>query len=213
MNENLTYTQVQEYLQGLAHERPEEMIQMEAYAKEHRFPIIGPVCGYLCYQVAHMIGAKKVYELGSGYGYSTAWFAKAVQENGGGVVHHVVWDEELSRMAKEHLANLGYGELVEYSVSEATEALEQTPGPFDLVFCDIDKHGYPAALPVMKEKLRSGGVMLVDNMLIQGRIFDDKDDTENVAGVREFTRMVNADPDWISTIIPIRDGLLLAWKK
>jgi len=64
----------------------------------------------------------------------------------------VVWDEKLSKMAKEHLVNLGYSDLMEYTVGEATEALRQTPGPFDLVFCDIDKHGYPAALPVMKEK-------------------------------------------------------------
>jgi caffeoyl-CoA O-methyltransferase len=54
-----------------------------------------------------MIGAQRIFEMGSGYGYSTAWFAKAVQENGGGVVHHLVWNKELLQQAREHLSALG----------------------------------------------------------------------------------------------------------
>src|SRR6476619_916846 len=106
-----------EYLDRLVPPRPPEMQAMEAYAKQHDFPIIGPASGYFCYQIARMIGARRVFELGSGYGYSTAWFAKAVQENlaqggvegGGGEVHHVVWDEQLSQMARGHLGALGFG--------------------------------------------------------------------------------------------------------
>ena len=113
-------------------ERPQEMQVMEAYAREHRFPIIGPSAGYLCYQVARMTGATNVFELGSGYGYSTAWFAKAVEENGGGQVHHVVWDENLSQMAKQHLGNLNYDAKIHYTVGEAVQALRDAEGPFDL---------------------------------------------------------------------------------
>src|SRR5215208_1266653 len=98
-----------EYLDGLVPERLPELQAMEAYAKEADFPIVGPASGYLCYQIARMIGARRVFELGSGYGYSTAWFARAVQENGGGTVHHVVWDDKLSQMARQHLGALGYG--------------------------------------------------------------------------------------------------------
>src|SRR4030042_3246085 len=90
---------INDYLTGLVPERPAEMQAMEAYAEETNFPIIGPVCGYLCYQVARMVKARSVFEMGSGYGYSTAWFARAVQENGGGKVYHVVWEEELSKRA------------------------------------------------------------------------------------------------------------------
>jgi hypothetical protein len=105
--------QVKRYLDDLVPERPNEMKQMEAYAAEHGFPIIGPAAGYFCYQIARLIGARSVYELGSGYGYSTAWFAKAVLENGGGLVDHVVWDEDLSQKASRHLTNLGYADLDE----------------------------------------------------------------------------------------------------
>src|SRR5215213_5684210 len=94
-----------EYLDSLVPPRPPEMQAMEAYAKQTDFPIIGPASGYFCYQIARMIGARRVFELGSGYGYSTAWFAQAVKENGG-VVHHVVWDEGLSQKARGHLQAL-----------------------------------------------------------------------------------------------------------
>ena len=96
--------------------------------------------------------------MGSGYGYSTAWFAKAVQENGGGVVHHVVWDHALTRKAQKHLEILGYNEVVKYHTGEAVQTLQETPGPFDLIFNDIDKEAYTSSLPTISEKLRPGGV-------------------------------------------------------
>ncbi len=213
MAPELVWSQVREYLDGLVPPRSPEMQTMEAYAKEQKFPIIGPASGYLCYQVARMIGATRIFELGSGYGYSTAWFAQAVQENGGGVVHHVVWSDELSQKARGHLGALGYEAIVQYHVSEAVQTLRETPGPFDLIFNDIDKHGYPDSLPVIAEKLRSGGVLIIDNMLWSGRIFDPDDQSPDTEGVREFTHRITTDPGWIASLVPIRDGLIVAYKK
>ncbi len=204
---------VREHLEQLVPPRPPELQAMEAYAKEHRFPIIGPVAGQLCYQVARMIGARQVFELGSGYGYSTAWFAQAVRENGGGTVHHVVWDEALSQLARRHLAALGLADLVQFHVGEAVETLRQSAGPFDLIFNDIDKEGYPAALPVIRDRLRPGGVLIVDNMLWSGRIFDSSDQSPDTRGIRELTRLIQADRGWIATIVPIRDGVLVAYRR
>ncbi|MEW5988703.1 MAG: O-methyltransferase [Chloroflexota bacterium] len=212
MTNELISTQVREYLDKLAPARPAEMQRMEEYARQVDFPIIGPACGYLCYQVARMIGARRVFELGSGYGYSTAWFAQAVKENGGGVVYHTVWDEGLSQKARGHLVALGLDSLVQFRVSEAVQALRETAGPFDLIFNDINKEGYPASLPVIREKLRPGGVLIVDNMLWSGRIFDPGNRTEATEGIRELTRRLTADPGWITTLIPIRDGLMVAMK-
>src|SRR5690606_4497088 len=179
---------LQAYVEKLVPERPPEMQLMEAYAAEHRFPIIGAPAGYLCYQIARIAGARRIFELGSGYGYSTAWFARAVQENGGGEVYHVVWDEELSQRARGHLERLGYGDIVRYRVGEAVQALRETEGPFDLIFNDINKEGYPASLDVIEEKLRPGGVLIIDNMLWGGRIFDEADRSPATEGVREATR-------------------------
>lgn len=209
----LTYTNVQDYITSLVPPREAELLEMEAFAEKHDFPIIGPVCGYYCYQLARMISATSVFELGSGYGYSTAWFAKAIKENGGGIVHHTVWEEELSERARGHLVKLGSADLVQFHVSEAVEALKQTQGLFDIIFNDIDKQAYPASLPFIKEKLRSGGLLIIDNMLWHGRIFDKKDIAPTTIGVQEFTKQITNDPDWIVSLAPMRDGMIVAYKK
>jgi len=202
--------ELHQYLDGLVPPRPAEMQAMEAYAKQNKFPIVGPAAGYFCYQLARLIGAKRIFELGSGYGYSTAWFARAVKENGGGTVYHVVWDDGLSERARKHLSVLGYDGIIQYRVSEAIKALRETEGPFDLIFNDIEKDGYPASLPIIKEKLRPGGLLITDNMLFHGTIFDPQNHTKSVDGVREFTRLVMNDPTLTASIVPIRDGLLVA---
>lgn len=213
------YEHIQEYLGGLIPPRPAEMQAMERYADEHNFPIIGPVAGYYCYQLARMTNALSIFEMGSGYGYSTAWFAKAVREtsaeqrNAPGSVHHVVWDEGLSRMAREHLKNLGLDTLITFHVAEAVQTLKESTETFDLIFCDIDKDGYPSALAVIEEKLRPGGILIIDNMLWHGRIFDSADQTAATNGVREFTRQICSSPDWVVSLAPLRDGLIVAHRK
>lgn len=205
--------QLESYLNGLVPARPAEMQAMEQYARETGFPIVGPASGEFCYLIARLVGARRVFELGSGYGYSTAWFARAVVENGGGIVHHVVWDEELSQRARQHLAKLGYNGTVQYRVSEAVQALKETEGPFDLIFNDIDKHAYPASLSIIYEKLRPGGVLIVDNLLWHGQVLDPDDHERNTEAIREFTRMITTSPDWITSLVPIRDGLMVGYKK
>ena len=135
-----------------------------------------------------------------------------MEENGGGKVHHVVWDEKLSMDARQHLERLGYSNLIEYHVAEAIETLEHMSGQFDLIFNDIDKECYPESLPMIREKLRPGGVLIVDNLLWGGRVFESKDNDPSTGGVRELTRLLTTDSNWISTIIPIRDGMLIAYR-
>ncbi len=198
------------YIESLVPERPPELQAMEAYAREHDFPIIGPACGHICYQVARMIGARNVFELGSGYGYSTAFFARGVKENGGGTVHHVVWDQDLSSRAKTHLTALGCADVVTFHVGEAVGTLRETRGPFDLIFLDIEKKDYPAAIPVIEEKIRAGGVLIVDNTIWSGRVYDANEHSPDTEGVRALTRALASSPRWLTSIVPIRDGLMIA---
>lgn len=206
-------TQLGDYLDGLVPARPRTLQQMEAYAAEHNFPIVGPASGQFCYFIAKLMRARRVFELGSGYGYSTAWFARAVQENGGGEVHHVVWDDKLSQMAQQHLSDLGYANLVHYHVSEAVQKLRETEGPFDIIFNDIDKQAYPNAVPVIAEKLRPGGVLIVDNTIWSGRVWDSTNQEVSTQAIRRFNNLITTDPNWIATLVPIRDGLMVAQKK
>jgi caffeoyl-CoA O-methyltransferase len=212
MDKPLIPEYLMDYIDQLVPPRPAEMQRMETEAQEIDFPIVGPASGFLCYLVARMIGARRIFELGSGYGYSTAWFAKAVVENGGGEVWHVVWDEEMSNQARRHLTALGYNEVIRYRVSEAVQALRETAGPFDLIFNDINKEDYAASLPVIAEKLRSGGVLIVDNMLWHGTIFDAKNKTPSTESVRNLTRMLTDSPDWAASLVPVRDGVMVAYK-
>ena len=209
----ISYDKVQDYLTSLVPPREPELQAMEKYADKNNFPIIGPACGYYCYQLARMLNARSIFELGSGYGYSTAWFAKAVMENGGGVVHHTVWDEELSKRAAGHLSALGRGDVVRYHIAEAVETLRQTEGPFDIIFNDIDKDAYPSSLPVIKEKLRSGGILIIDNMIWHGQILDPNDHEKTTEAIREFTKTITTDADWIVSLMPARDGMIVAYKK
>jgi caffeoyl-CoA O-methyltransferase len=209
----LNFDIVQDYITSLVPPREAEMHEMEKYADKTNFPIIGPAGGYYCYQIARMIGARSVFEMGSGYGYSTAWFAKAVLENGGGVVHHTVWDEKLSKMAASHLSRLGFDGLIQYHVAEAVETLRQTDGLFDLIFNDIDKEAYPGSLPLIKTKLRSGGVLIIDNMLWHGQILDPNDHAKSTEAIRDFTKTITTNKDWIVSLAPVRDGMIIAYKK
>jgi caffeoyl-CoA O-methyltransferase len=186
------------------------MSAMEDAAARTRFPIVGPAAGQFCYAMTRLAGARSVFEMGSGFGYSTAWFARAVRENGGGVVHHVVWDEELSARARRHLTALGLADLVRFHVGEAVETLRRTDGTFDVIFNDIDKQAYPASLPVIRDHLRPGGLLIVDNMLWHGKIFDASDHAATTEGVRELTRLLTAGAGWICSLVPIRDGMIVA---
>ena len=208
----LVASQVAAYLDGLVPRRPPRLAELEVEAQRTDFPIIGPATGHLCYLLTRLTGARQVFELGSGFGYSTAWFARAVKENGGGTVHHVVWDEDLSRAARENLAALGLADVMRFHVGEAVATLTDAAGPFDIIFNDIDKHDYPKALDVIASKLKAGGLLLADNLLWSGRIFDGRDRSKDTRGIRQFTRRVQADPRWISSVIPIRDGLLVAYR-
>jgi caffeoyl-CoA O-methyltransferase len=208
---------LQSYLDELVPDRPPELRGMEAKAAAEGFPIIGPACGQVCYLIARLTGARRIFELGSGFGYSTAWFARALRENGiepgKGIVHHTVWDQDLSDQARRHLSALGLADLVRFHCAEAVATLGEQTESFDLIFSDIDKEGYPASLPVIEQRLRPGGVLLVDNMLWGNRIFDPAADDEATEGVRGLTRMIAGSARWIGSILPIRDGLLLAMRR
>ena len=206
----VTYDQICEYHAKLSDHGDPILQRMEAEARAEQFPIIGPASAKFCYLMARAIGAKRIFELGSGYGYSTLWFAKAVRENGGGVVHHTVWSDDLHQRARANVEEAGYTDLVQFHLGEAVQTLRETEGPFDIIFNDIDKDGYPASLPVMKEKLRVGGLILIDNMLWHGRIFDESDQDESTQGVREFTRQLQEDPDFVFQLVPVRDGVITA---
>jgi predicted O-methyltransferase YrrM len=202
--------EIKKYIDQLsAHDDP-VLTEMEAVASKRNFPIIGPVVGRFLYQTTLIRKATRIFELGSGYGYSTLWFAKAVQRLGGGEIFHTDGDRQNSEQAKSYLSRAGVGNFVRFIVGDAIEALHQTPGSFDLIYMDIDKHQYPDAFPVIREKLPAGGVLIVDNMLWFGQVVDKNDITPSTEGIRRFTRALWADPEFFTTLVPLRDGFVIS---
>jgi predicted O-methyltransferase YrrM len=210
---DLFHARLMPYLESLVPPRHPVMEEMEARARATGFPIVGPAVGQLFYVLTRLAGARRVFEMGSGFGYSTAWFAMAVRDNGGGEVHHVVWDAQLSRDARGYLERMGLLPVVRFHVGEAVARLASVDATFDVVFNDIEKPAYPAALPVIKARLRPGGLLLADNVLWYGRVLDRRVRDEATEAIRAFTRGVSEDPDFAATVVPLRDGVLVAYRR
>jgi len=183
--------------------------EMEAYAKENRFPIIGQVAGRFLRQLAMLTNAKNVFEMGSGYGYSAMWIAGGMAA--GGKIICTDNSEENKNLALSHFEKVGRANMLEFQVGNALEIIQKTDGPFDIILNDIDKEHYPEAFDLAVTRLRKGGVFITDNVLWSGRIFDSKP-PESTKGIIEFNRKLFASDSLFSTILPIHDGLGMAIK-
>jgi predicted O-methyltransferase YrrM len=201
---------VKPYIHGLSRHDDPVLAEMEEAARQRNFPIIGPVVGRFLFQVALLRGARRIFELGSGFGYSTLWFAKALRRLGGGEVFHTDMDPANTGQARGYLSRAGVSDLVRFLTGEAVASLRSTPGPFDLVYLDLDKQLYPQALAAAREKLGRGGVLLADNTLWFGRVLDSADRAPSTEGIRRFTQELWADRDFFSTLVPLRDGFTIS---
>jgi predicted O-methyltransferase YrrM len=187
--------------------------EMEQRARRDGFPIIGPVVGPWLYSLTRTAGAQRVFEMGSGFGYSTWYFATALRDGGGSMVTHTVWDQELSDEAQQWLERAGLLGYCDFVVSESTLALAETAPGLDVIFMDIDKEGYSAALKVIEQKLRPGGLLLVDNVLWNGRVTDEQDSDEATVAIRQLNEHLNSSEGWDYLIVPLRDGLGVARRR
>jgi predicted O-methyltransferase YrrM len=207
---DIVHPDVDRYLDALLPAPHAVFREMEAIAGERDFPIVGPQVGRLLHFASTAAGARRVFEMGSGFGYSTLWFALAVGD--GGEVHHTDASVANSRLARELLAKAGVADRVTFHVGDAIASYRATPGAFDVVFVDVDKHGYPEAFRAASERQRTGELLIVDNLLWDGRVLrsDSPDSDRDTAGIRAFTRAVLSDRRYDATIVPVRDGVLLA---
>jgi predicted O-methyltransferase YrrM len=203
---------IEDYLRGLYDDGDPVRLEMEALGRERQFPIVGPLVGRKLYVLARAIGARRVFELGSGYGYSALHFARALGD--GGEVHCTELSEDNVRLAEGFLRRAGVWERVRYHREEATAALRRIGGTWDVVYNDIDKDGYPAVVELAYERLRPGGLFITDNVLWDGRVLPGGDDgTPATAGVKEFTRRLLAHDGFVTAIDPTRDGVAVALRR
>ena len=124
--------------------------------------IVGPSVGTLLYILSKAIGARRILELGTANGYSTIWLARALPE--GGKIVTLEWGQEWADEAKGHFEKAGVADRIEVIVGDALEKMKAMDVPFDLVFQDIEKEMYTAALPECVRLLRPGGLLVCDNV-------------------------------------------------
>jgi caffeoyl-CoA O-methyltransferase len=204
---------VEAYLTDLArieHDDP-VLVEMEARAEQHRFPIVGRATGRYLELAARSIGARRVMELGSGYGYSAYWFARAVGSDGEVVCTD--GDPENARLAEHYLRAAGVWARVHYRVGDALEGFAATTGDFDVVYCDVDKLGYPDCWRAARDRIRVSGLWLCDNVIWSGHVATGTD-REGLPGwtaaIREHNQLVAEDNRYVGSIVPIRDGVMVA---
>jgi predicted O-methyltransferase YrrM len=207
---DLVQPEIDRYLAALARHDDSVLREMERLGAERDFPIVGPQVGCLLEVLARSCRAERVLELGSGFGYSAYWFLRAVGPTG--TVLLTEGSEDKAKEADGFLTRGGFSGRYRIEVGNGLEVASFLEPPFDIVFCDIDKHDYPKALPIARRLLRVGGLFITDNMLWDGKVLNPSPDDRVTQGVLELTRELKAAADFALTLIPIRDGVTVAVK-
>ena len=204
---------IETYMRSLQERHDEPvLLEMEAEGRERGFPIIGRLVGVTVELLARSIVARRVFELGSGFGYSAYWFARAVGPDG--EVHGTDGDPANEAKALGYLERAGLADRVRWHVGDAVSNLAAVDGEFDVVYDDIDKDGYPDAWRAASRRIRIGGLYLCDNVLWSGAVADpDGDhgrDAATTAAIIEHNGLIAEDERYVSSIVPTRDGVMVA---
>jgi caffeoyl-CoA O-methyltransferase len=202
---------VDKYIYDLLPERDPVVQEIEAYAAEHRVPIIGPAVARLLTLLVQVSGATRIFEMGSAIGYSTIWLARAAGPKA--QVFYTDGDPENAKRAQGYFGKAGVAKRIKAQVGDALDLVKKASGKFELIFIDVNKHQYPDALRAALPKLKRNGLVVTDNTLWSGKAAraaapDDKD----TRGVQEFNRLVYSSKDLFPVLIPLRDGVTVCRK-
>jgi predicted O-methyltransferase YrrM len=216
--------QTQRFVSAMVPDRDDTLREMEAHGEDVGFPTVGPEVGGFLRLVARMVEAERVFEFGSGFGYSAYWFAEALSEDGEIVLTE--YDADELDQAREYLAEGGYDDLAVFEEGDALETIQRHDGPFDVVLVDCHKSGYPDAFDAVRKKVADGGVVVADNAMQSGaQDFEailellegaDPEETdggdEDTRGIAEYLLRVREDPDFETVAIPLGQGVAVSFR-
>jgi predicted O-methyltransferase YrrM len=164
---------------------------------------VSPTQGKLLMVLAAAIGARSILEIGTLTGYSTIWLARALPA-GGRVVTLELRDKH-AEVARTNLQRAGVADRVQVRIGKALELLgelaREGAGPFDLVFIDADKAGYPDYLTASLKLSRPGTLIIADNVVRDGRVLEEDSSDADMRGIRRFIELVAAEPRLTATAI------------
>ena len=169
--------------------------------------MVGAIEGRFLEMLAFATGARRVLEIGTFSGYSALSMAAGLGP--GGRITSCELDPTHVALSREHIAASPYASSIEVVEGPAIETIGRLDGPFDLVFIDADKGGYPAYLDAVLPKLAPGGLVAVDNTLWHGSVVDATDTSDDAQAVRAFNDRVVGDPALVCVQLTVRDGITL----
>ncbi len=199
-----------EYLDQLHSQSDPLLVEMEAYAAEHRVPIADPEVARFLEITARISGARKALEIGMAIGYSVVHLARGMGDEG--VVVTIEPNDEMISAASGYLKRAGLLDRVEIQRGKALEVMPALTDTFDLLFIDAVKEEYSRYLDLGLPRLRAGGVVIVDNLLWSGRVAGDDKESSTVA-LREFNRYFINHPKLLAEVLAVGDGLGYAVKR
>jgi caffeoyl-CoA O-methyltransferase len=206
----ITTEAVEDYVYSLLPPRDEVLAEIEDEAAKRKIPIVGPAVGRILYQLARMINAKTVFELGSAVGYSTIWWARAVGE--AGRVIYTDGDRKKAEEARGYFDRAGVSKQITLKTGDALEILSEEKQQFDIIFNDVDKEDYPRVFKLILPRLRKGGLFVTDNVLWSGKVAQSDPSEASTKAIQQFNRLLYDSTDLFTTILPIRDGVAVAIK-
>lgn len=206
---------IEDYMRGLLSRTDHPVLtEMEKVAQENNFPIVGRLVGVFLETMARTVNARRIFEFGSGYGYSAYWFAKAVGAEG--LVICSDGDPLNQEKAGQYLGSAGLWDRVDFHVGLAQEIFNRTEGLFDICYNDVDKGDYPEVWQMARNRIRPGGLYIADNVLWHGRVAVESY-VDIVPGwteaILEHNRLIFNDPGFDAFINPTRDGVIVARRK
>jgi caffeoyl-CoA O-methyltransferase len=207
---HIVHPEIEKYLAGLLPGRPAIFYELEEMAKKEDFPAVGPEVGTLLEILAGSIKAKRILELGSGFGYSGLWFARALPPDGKIILTD--FEESNYSLARENFKKAGYAHLMEFKVGDALRLLNELAGPFDIIFNDVDKELYSRVIDPAHALLREGGLFITDNTLWHGKVVAAEAD-ETTRAILDFNLKLKNHRGFRTMQLPLRDGLSISIKK
>ena len=206
---------IEDYMRSLVSRTDQPVLtEMEREAENNNFPIIGRLVGIFLETMTRTINAKRIFEFGSGYGYSAYWFANAVGEKGTVICSD--GDPLNKEKAEQYLNSAELWNRINFHTGIAQEIFSKTGGLFDICYNDVDKGQYPEIWRLAKNRIRPGGLYIADNALWHGRVAV-KNYIDLVPGwteaIKEHNQLIFNDPEFDAFISPTRDGVIVARRK
>ena len=202
------------YLENHASAEPEilKRLRKETFQKTTQPHMIsGYQQGRLLAILSKMMQPKSVLEIGTFTGYATLCLAEGLAENGKITTLDV--NEELAYLPKKYFVESEFSEKIDFRLQDAKDFLKETEEVFDLVFIDADKENYVEYFKLIKPKVKSGSVIMFDNVLWYGKVLEENPKQESTKKIKELNDSVAQDADFENLILPLRDGVNLIRKK